>query len=430
MESELMENQEGCEVTLKITIPVEEIHQGLNKEYHKLMQTAKVPGFRTGKIPRQILEARYGPDVEKEVIENLINSSYQKTIREKNIPIISRPIIENIKYVNKDEPLSFTAKVEIKPTIELNNYREIPLKRQVAKITDKDVEDGLRRLQEKNAQIVIVEKPIGKDSLVIFDFESFKDGKPLPDGSQKDFLLEMGKNIFPPEVERQLLGLKKGSEKEFKIKLPKDYSDPNMAGQKITFKVKINEVKERKLQPLDDEFAKDLGEFDSIKEVREAFKKDLTNNAEFEGTQKLKEEIMTILASQHSFALPKILIEKEIDYMLLNLLNNLKSYGLTLENYLKEKNITIDAARDEFRPQAIDRLKKLLILEAIADNEDIKTEDEEYETWVKANFRAEPAKIKRYLEDNEHKADLKEEIRMQKTLNFLLEVADIVNCKW
>lgn len=427
MESELIENQEGCEVTLKITIPVEEIHQGFNREYHKLMQTAKVAGFRTGKVPRQILEARYGQSVEKEVIENLINSSYQKTIREKNIPVLSRPIIENIKYVNKNEPFSFTAKVEIKPTIEVKDYKKIPIKKQVAKITDKDVEDGLRRLQEKHAEIVIVEKPVGKDSLVIFDFETFKDGKPLPDGSQKDFLLEMGKNVLPPEVERQLLGMRKGGEKEFKIKLPKDYSDPNMAGEKITFKVRINEVKERKLQPLDDEFAKDLGEFDTIKELKEAYKNDLIHTAEFEAGQKLKEEIMTILASQHSFSLPKILIEKEIDYMLLALLNNLKSYGLTLENYLKEKKTTIDAVRDEFRPQAVDRLKKLLILEAIADNENIKVEDEEYETWVKTNFRTEPAKIKGYLEDNEHKAGLKEEIRMEKALNFLLEVADVKN---
>ena len=208
MESELMENKEGCEVTLMITIPAEEIHQQFNKEYHKLMQTAKVPGFRSGKVPRQILEARYGQSVEQEVIENLINSSYQKTIRERNIPVLTRPLIENIKYVNKDEPLSFTAKIEIKPKIELNNYKEIPLKKQVAKITDKDVEDGLRHLQEKHAEIVIVEKPVGKDSLVIFDFETFKDKKPLPEGSQKDFLLEMGKNVLPPEVERQLLGMK------------------------------------------------------------------------------------------------------------------------------------------------------------------------------------------------------------------------------
>ncbi|MDI6736338.1 MAG: trigger factor [bacterium] len=427
MEHELMENKEGCEVTLKITVSAEEIHQQFNKEYHKLMQTAKVPGFRAGKVPRQILEARYGPDVEKEAIENLINSSYQKTIGERNIPVLSRPVIENIKYVNKDEPLSFTAKVEIKPKIELNNYKEIPLKKQVPKITDKDIENGLRRLQEKHAEIVIVEKPVGKDSLIIFDFETFEDKKPLPDGRQKDFLLEMGRNVFPPEFERQLLGMKKGAEKEFKIKLPKDYSDSNMAGQKITFKVKINEVKERKLQPLDDEFAKDLGEFDSIKEVKEAFKKDFINTAEFEATQKLKDEIMTILAAQHSFSLPKILIEKEIDYMLLTLLNNLQSYGLTLENYLKEKKVSIDVVRDEFRPQAVDRLKKLLILEAIADNEGIKVEDEEYETWVKTNFRTEPAKIKGYLENNEHKAGLKEDLRMQKTLNFLLEIADIKN---
>ncbi len=427
MEHELIENKEGCEVTLKITIPAEEIHQQFNKEYHKLMQTAKVAGFRPGKVPRQILEARYGPAVEKEAIETLINSSYQKTIREKNIHVVSRPTIENINYVNKDEPLSFTAKVEIKPKIELNNYKKIPLKKQVTKITDKDVQDGLRRLQEKYAEIVSVEKPIGKDSLVIFDFEAFKDKEPLPDGRQKDFLLEMGRNVFPPEFERQLLGMKKGDGKEFKIKLPKDYSDPNMAGEKITFKVKINEVKERKLQPLDDEFAKDLGEFDSIKEVEEAFKKDLINTAEFSATQKLKDEIMTILVSQHSFSLPSILIEKEIDYMLLGLLNRLQSYGLTLENYLKEKNVTVDAVRDEFRPQAVDRLKKILILEAIADNEGIKVEDEEYVTWVKINFRTKPTKIKEYLEDNEHRAGLKEELRMQKTLNFLLENADIKN---
>ncbi len=425
MEVELIEKKEECELTLKITVSKEEVIQEFKNRYNKLIPTIKLPGFRAGKVPRNILEARYGQSVEKEVIENLINSTYQQAIKEKNIRVVSRPKIEELKYIKNDEPLSFLAKVEVKPNVELNNYKGITLKKKITNITDNDVEDGLRKLQEKHAEIVVVEKPVGKNSIIIFDFETFKDNKPMPDGIHKNFLLEMGKKIFPPEFEQQLLGMKKGREKKFKIKLPKDYSDHNMAGQKITFKVKINEIKERILLPLDDEFSKDLGQFNTIKELRDTYKKDLIAAAESEATQKLKDEIITILISEHSFPLPKTLIEKEIDYQILNTFNFLQEQGLKLDDYLKEKNIAIDAYRDKLRPQVIENLKKILILDSIAEKENIKVEEEEYESWIKSNFKSEPSKIKKYLEDNQEKAILKDELRIQKTLNFLIEVADI-----
>ncbi|MEW6097069.1 MAG: trigger factor [bacterium] len=422
MEIELIEKKEECELTLKITISKEEVQREFDKKYNKLILAVKVPGFRKGKVPRHILETRYGPAVEKEVIENLIITHYQQAIKENDIRVVSQPQIEEIKYVKKDEPISFLAKVEVKPKVVVSNYKGITLCKKVSKITDKDVENGIRRLQEKHAPIAVVEKPVGKNSIVIFDFEGFKDNKPIPNGSHKDFLLEMGKKVFPQEFERQLVGLKKGREKKFRIKLRKDYPDPNLAGQKITFKVKINEVKERILPALDDEFAKDIGDFNTIKELKEAYKKDLIAAAEFEATQRLKDEIITILASQYSFPLPKILIEKEIDYLILN---NVVLQGVTVDDYLKQMNITIDAYRNELRPQAIDRLRKALILDSIAEKENINVGDEEYEEWVKCNFRAQPSKVKEYLEDNNQRANLKEELRIQKTLDFLIEVADI-----
>ncbi|MEW6607955.1 MAG: trigger factor [bacterium] len=428
MEVETIEHNE-CELTLKITVSKEELEQEFDKKYQKLTQTAKLQGFRKGKVPRQVLETRYGPAVEKEVVENLISNRYLQAIKEKNIRIISQAKIEEVNYIKKDEPFSFVVKVEVMPEIELTTYHGIPLTKKVTNITDKDVDNGLHRLQEKYAPIEVVEKPIGKKSIVIFDFESFKDNKPLSDGSHKDFLLELGKEIFPQKFEQQLFGLKKGKEKTFKIKLSKEYSDPNMAGQKVTFKVKINEVKERKLPVLDDEFAKDLGQFDTIKELKEAFKKDLIEAAELESTEKLKDELTTLLISQHSFPLPKVLVEREIDYLVVNLHNNLQSQGFELNDYLKKKNMTIEDCRDEFRPQAMERVKKYLILDAIAQKENIKIENEEYETVVKDNFRTQPQKIKEYLEDNQQKAILMEELRMQKTLNFLLEIADIKKCE-
>lgn len=422
---ELIEDKENCKVTLKIVVSKEEIAQECDKKYNKLIQKVKIPGFRKGKVPRQILEARYGPQVKKEVLENFIRTTYYQTIEEKNIPVISEPQIEDVQYSENGGGLSFLAKVEVKPKIEINNYRGISLKKDIKTITDKNVAEGLRSLQEKHASVEVVEKPIGKNSIVIFDFEGFKDGNPLPNSRHKDFLLEMGKKIFPSEFEQQLIGLKKGKQKEFKIKLPKDYSDPNMAGQKITFKVKINEIKEKILPPLDDEFAKEIGDFNTFKELKEALKKDLIAAAEFKATQKLKDEIMTILVSQHSFPIPKIYIEKEIDSMIHNLVNNLQLYGLTLDNYLKEKNMEMGACRDEFRPQAIEKIKKFLILDSIAQKEDIQVSDEEYESWVKNSFREQPSKIKVYLEDNQQKTQLKEELRLQKTLEFLVKVADI-----
>lgn len=425
MEVELTEKKEDCVAILKITISKEEVIKEFDRKYNSLIPTVKLPGFRRGKIPRQILESRYGPNIEKEVIEKLLTTYYQQAIKEKNILVVSQPKIEDIEYVKKDEPISFKALVEVKPEIELSNYKGIRLKKKVTNVTDKDVEDGLRILQEKHASIEVVEKPVGKNSIVLFDFETFKDNKPVPDGSHKDFLLEIGKKIFPPELEQQLFGLKKGKEKKFKIKLPKDYSDPNMAGEKITFKVKINEIKERILPPLDDEFAKDIGEFNTIKELKEAYKKDLIAAAEFEAGQKLKEEIITILISQSSFPLPKTLIEKEIDHRMINVFNTLQEQGIKVDDYLKKMDMTVDACRNELRPQAIKQLKKFLILDSIAEKENITVEDEEYETWVKNNFRTVPSKLKKYLEDNQQKAILKEELRIQKTLDFLVEVADI-----
>lgn len=426
MEVEVIEAKEKCELVLKITISKEEVNREIERKYRELGLTARVAGFRKGKVPRKILENRYGQLVEKEALETLISNGYKQVIKEKNIPVVSQPEIEEVKYIRKDEPVSFSARVEVKPQIEVNNYKGIPLKKKVTKITDKDVENALRRLQEKYTPIEVVDKPIGKNSIVIFDFESFKDGTPIPNGSQKNILLEMGKNFFPPEFERQLLKLKKGDEKEFKIKLPKDYSEPSMAGQKITFKVRINEVKERATPPaLNDEFAKDVGEFNTLKELKEALRKDLIKAAEFDAKRKLKEEIITILSAQHSFPLPRTLVEKEINYILVNLEVTLHLQGKTLEDYLNMKNMTIDACREEFRPQAIENLKRFLILDSIAKKENIDVSDEEYEAWVKNNFRGEPAKIKKYLEDNLQSANLKQELRIEKTLDFLVEVADI-----
>lgn len=418
MEVEIIQ-KEGCELTLKITLSQEEVLREFDKKYNRLIQSSKIPGFRKGKIPRQILEARYGQSVQQEVMQDLIVNSYQAAIKEKNILSLSSPTIEEVTQ----EPFSFVAKVEVTPDIEVNNYIGIPLQKKVTKITDKEVEEGIRRLQEKHAQVEVVEKPVGKNSIIIFDFEAFKDDKPL--SGQKNFLLEIGKNVFPAEFERQLFGLKKGQEKRFKIKLSKDFTDPNMAGQKITFKVKINEVKKRKIVPLDDEFAKDIGDFNTIKELREAYKKDLTNAAEFEARQKLKDEIITILSAQYSFPVPETLVKREIDYMLVNFVKNLQLYQLTLDDYLKQKNITIDACKEKYRPAAIERLKKFFILDAIAQKENIRVGDEEYENWVKNNFRTQPSEIKRYMEDDNQKANLKEELRIQKTLDFLVDSADI-----
>lgn len=376
------------ELKLTITVEAEKFDNAIKSVFQKSAKYFNIPGFRKGKAPFNIVERYYGDSIfYEDAFNELVPDVYDKEIKDNKIDVVSKPHID-IVQMEKGKDLIFTAIVNTKPEVKLGKYKGIELKKVEYKVTDEDVEHELSHMAEHNSRLVSVDdRPAQKDDTVTIDFEGFVDGKPFDGGKAEGQQLTIGSNTFIPGFEDQLIGMKIDEERDIKVKFPDDYFSKDLAGKDATFHIKLHSISYKELPKIDDEFAKDVSEFDTLADL----KKDIKSKQEKQNADRAKNEMeekaIEEVSKNTKIDIPDGMIELEIDNMENDIAQRLQYQGLSLEQYLKMLNKTESDLRNEFKDDAKKNITTRLVLEQIVADENIKADqkfiDEELEKMEK-----------------------------------------------
>lgn len=365
-------------VKLEISVEAEKFNEAMNKSYIKNSKKFNIPGFRKGKAPMNIIKKYYGDSVfYEDAINFCCDDTYPVVIKENNIDPVDYPQID-IVQIGEGKEFIYTAKVIVMPEVTLGEYKGVEVKEVKYPVTEKDIEDQLKLMLEKNARVEAKENgSIEMGNIAVIDFDGFVDGVAFEGGNGKDYSLEIGSGTFIGNFEEQLIGLSKGDSKDINVTFPENYGRDELNNKPATFKVTVNEIRVKELPELDDEFAKEISEFDTLEEVREDIKKkkqeenDLKEKAEFE------ENVIDTVCENASVEIPQIMVDKEIDIMLKDLEMRLKYQGLDLKSYYEYTNSTEEKVREYMKDAGKKRVKTELVLGEIAKIEKVEATDEE-----------------------------------------------------
>lgn len=374
-----VEKLENSLVKLEITVEAEKFEEGLNRAFFKNAKYFSVPGFRKGKAPRARVEKYYGESVlYEDAFNEIVPEIYEAALKENNIDAVARPEID-ITQIGKGQDLIFTATVTVKPEVELGKYKGIKIDKKEYPVTDEDVDNAIKAMAEKNARIITCEddKIIEKGDTAVIDFEGFVDGVAFEGGKGENYSLEIGSNTFIPGFEDQIIGLKKGEESDINVNFPENYFSQELAGKPAVFKIKVNEVKTKEYPEMDDEFAKDVSEFDTLKELKDDtrthLEEDNAKRAKYENEESAIEEVIHAAKVD----IPKAMLDAEVDGYVHDMEHRLEHQGLSLDQYMKMMNIDILAVRDQFKEKAEHNILTRLVLEKIFETEKIEITDED-----------------------------------------------------
>lgn len=338
---------EGNKVQLKVEVEKKRVNDALDKAFRKIAKEVVIPGFRKGKVPRKVLESRYGKEIlHRDAFDFLVPEAYNEAIKIAEIEPIDQPVIEDF-FISENEPATFTAVVEVKPVVKLGDYTGLGIEKEKVEVSAEDIENVLKIRQEQHAELVSVEKEVvEKGDFVIIDFTGFINGEKFPGGSAEEYTLEIGSGSFIPGFEEQLVGKKVGEETELKVSFPEDYRAENLAGKEAVFKVNIKELKVKKLPELDDDFAKDVSDFETLEELKEDIKKKLLEQKENRAQVEFENKLIEAVTNNAEVDVPDILIEDELDIMLENMNYNLSLQGINVEQYFQYMGIEKDKWRE------------------------------------------------------------------------------------
>lgn len=403
----------------------EEFEEAVQKAYIANRSRFNIPGFRKGKAPRQLIELNYGKEIfYEDAINDLLPEAYSHAIDEFKLEPVDRPDVD-IEDIEKDKPIIAKFSVEVKPEVKLGDYSNLEIEKTDYSVTDEMINAELERVRDMNARIIDAgdREIVDKDILTI-DFEGYIDGEPFEGGSAKDQTLEIGSGQFIPGFEEGLIGKKKGEEVEINVKFPEDYFEESLRGKDATFKVTIKEVKYKELPELDDEFAMDVSEFETLEEYKNSIKEELGKSLKEQENIDLENKIVEKLVEISEFEIPDAMIESQIDSELDNFDYRMKMQGFSLEKYLELTNMSIDQMRESFREVAKKKVEAQLVLEAVAKNEKIEATDEDIQKELEKIAESySPDNKEKFIEDMK-KGDLnflKEGIINDKVLDFLKE---------
>lgn len=427
-----LEKLENNLATLKIEVDRKQFEEAIEKSYRKNVKKFNIPGFRKGKAPRKIIEARYGEEVfYEDAINYILPEAYTKAVEETGIEPVSQPNFDIVK-LEKGEPFVFTAEVTVKPEVELGQYTGLEVEQKVYEVTEESVDHELEKMRQNNARLIVVDdRPIKEGDVVTLDFEGSVDGKPFKGGKANDYTLEIGSNNFIPGFEEQLIGMERGAEKEIHIVLPEDYTIKDLAGKQAEFKVKIKEIKEKEVPALDDDFAKDVSEFETLQELREDMKNKLIKRLEELSRAQLENDLIKKVVEKAKVDIPDVMVENRINSIINDFSMRLRYQGLSLDRYLEMNNLDMDAFKNKFRDDAYDSVKTSLVLETIMKKENIHAEDEEVEEEIKKmaeNYNQPVEEIKNRLKEDQIE-QIKERIIYRKTIDFLVKNSKIITKK-
>lgn len=427
MKAELIK-KEGNKVTLKITVDNNKFEESVTKAYNKTKGKYNIPGFRKGKAPKVVIETQYGKGVfYNDAIEMLFPEVYPTALDELNIEPIDRPDLD-VEEISKDNGLVMVVNVEVKPEFELGNYKGIEIAKADYNVSEEDVESTLKDMVNKNARLVSVkDRAIENGDTAVIDFEGFESGVAFEGGKGENYSLVIGSNTFIPGFEDQLVGKKAGEEVEVNVTFPAEYHAENLAGKAVVFNVKVNDVKVKELAELNDEFAKDTSEFETLEELKADVRANLEKEAETRAKNEMRNSLVEKVSANTEVEVPAVMVEQQIDNMLMELNYQLQYQGLNLQQLLSMTGRDVAELREERRADAEKLVKSSLVLEAIAKAENIEVSEEEFNAelaTMAAMYNMDVEKIKSSLRENDIE-DIKGQVKIRKTIDLLVDNAKI-----
>ena len=418
-----VENLEKNMAKLTIEVPAEELEKAIESAYQKQKKQISVPGFRKGKVPRAMIEKMYGAGVFYEDAANtLMQQNYPSAVDESGIDIVSRPTVDVVQ-IEKGKPFIFTAEVAVKPEVTLGKYMGVTVTKIDTTVTDEEVDAALEQERNNNARTVTVtDRPVAEGDTAVIDFEGFVDGVAFEGGKGENHPLEIGSHTFIDTFEDQLVGKNAGDEVEVNVTFPEQYQAADLAGKPATFKVKINEIKAKELPELDDEFAQDVSEFDTLAEYKESLKKNLEEKKVNEAKRTKEDEAVQKIIDKSKMDLQEAMIDTQCETMVEEFAQRIAQSGLSMDQYLQFSGLTIDGLKEQVRPEAISRIQGSLVLEQIAKEENIEVTDEDVNAEIEkmaANYGMEADKLKEYMGDAE-KDSMKKELAITKAVDLVM----------
>lgn len=411
---------------LTIEVPAEEFEKAIEKAYQKNKGKMSVPGFRKGKVPRKMIEKMYGAGIFYEDAANIIiPEAYANEIENCELDIVSQPSIDVVQ-IESGKPFIFTAEVATKPEVELGEYKGVQVERKTVEVTDEEVDKALEEERDKQSRMVPVEgRAVENGDMVTIDFEGFVDGVAFEGGKGTDYPLTIGSHSFIDTFEDQLVGKNVGEEVEVNVTFPEQYQAEELQGKPAMFKVAIKEIKAKELPELDDDFAQDVSDFDTLAEYKEDLKKKLVEKKEEEAKEAFEEAVVEAVVSNAKMEIPAPMVDLQVKTMADNFARRITSQGLSMEQYMQFTGMTPEKLEEQMRPQALKTIESRLVLEAIVKAENIQATDEELDKELEkmaSMYQMEVEKLKELISDKE-KDSMKLDIAVQKAVDFIVEQA-------
>ena len=375
-----VETLEKSMAKLTIEVSAEEFETALDKAYKKNKNKISLPGFRKGKAPRAMIEKMYGTGVFYEDAANdLIPDAYETAAKESELEIVAQPSID-VTQIEKGKPFIFTATVAVKPEVTLGEYKGIEVEKKTAEVTDEELQAEIDKVRESNSRMITVDDRAVQDGdITTIDFEGFVDGEPFEGGKGEDYPLTIGSHSFIDNFEEQLIGKTIGEETEVNVTFPEQYQAEELQGKPAVFKVTIKEIKVKELPELDDDFAQDVSEFDTVDEYKEDLKKKLLENKEAALKREKEEDVVGKIIENATMEIPDPMVDTQVRQMVQEFSQRIQSQGLSLQQYMQFTGMTPESLTNELQPQALKRIQSRLVLEAVAAAENIETSDEDLE---------------------------------------------------
>ena len=414
---------------LTVEVPAEQFEAALKTSYNKNKNKFNIPGFRKGKAPQAMIEKMYGVGVfYEDAVDEAINASYPDAAKESGLEIVSRPEI-SIEQVEKGKSFIYVATVATKPEVTLGEYKGIEVEKAKPEVTDADVEAELKKVQEQNSRLVsVADRAVADGDQTVIDFEGFVDGKAFEGGKAEDYTLVIGSHSFIDTFEDQLIGKNIGEDVEVNVTFPAEYHAAELAGKPATFKVKIKEIKMKELPELNDEFASEVSEFETLDAYKEDVKNKLAETKQAQATAENENNVVQKVVDNAQMDIPAPMVDEQVRNMIEDYARRLQSQGISFDQYLQFTGSTIEQLQEQMRPQAELRLRTRLVLEAVVAAEKIEPSDELVEAEIKKmseNYKMDAEQIKTIMGEA-GMAQMKADMAVQEAVDFLVAEAKLV----
>ncbi|GAK12577.1 trigger factor [Geomicrobium sp. JCM 19039] len=427
------EKGEGNQGVLTVDVDAKQFDEAIDQAFEKVKKSVNVPGFRKGKVPRKLFESRFGVEsLYQDALDIVLPKAYSEAVEETGIEPVDQPEID-IKEMEQGKTLTFTANVIVKPEVELGDYKGLEVPAFNTEVNDEDVETELNNLRDKQAELAVVDETAQDGDTVVFDFEGFMDGEPFEGGKAENHSLELGSGQFIPGFEEQMIGLKADDEKDVELTFPEEYHAEDLAGKPAVFKVKVHEVKRKELPELDDEFAKDVDEeVESLEALRTKKKDELQHNLEHEKEHHYNDTVVEKAAENATVDIPDAMIKAETDRMMQEMEQRFQSQGISMDMYYQMAGTDAEGMKEQFKPEAEKRVRMNLVLEAIANAEELEASDERVEEELDKMaemYQRDKEEIRQLLAMQGGVDSLKNDLRIQTAVQFLVDESVTVEAK-